>query len=160
MGAFLWPVSGPRFQDEAFLEDAVTRYRKYIKLMAMHPGEVLVPTYQIDLAWHSAMQSFHAYKEATRRFGVKDLVDHDDSVNDRFGDSKLNRATAVTKRLWLEAYGEPFAVRGAMYRGEPPLTYFHPSWTQTTYTKAERRVLKSIGLAFFSTTVELRRRRR
>ena len=91
----------------------------------MRSGEFLVPTYQIDLFWHThILASASTYAADTRRLCGFELP-HDDSVNDRAEGSKLNRQYAVTQKLWAEAYGgERYAVPGGMYRGEPPEAYF------------------------------------
>ena len=48
-------VSGPRFSDEEFLAEAVSNYRRFVrlKLRLAHREQVIVPTYQIDLMWHT-----------------------------------------------------------------------------------------------------------
>ena len=67
-------------------------------------------------------------------------VQHDDSVNQRTDDSKLNRSWKETKRLWQETFGadnndantndneqqQQVGIEdGATYRGEPPNWWFH-----------------------------------
>ncbi len=54
---FLWQVSGDNYQDDTFLRQGVENYLKFLKLMKRGGGErprfFLVPTYQIDLIWHT-----------------------------------------------------------------------------------------------------------
>ena len=128
---FLWQVSGPRFSDESFLRDGVINYGRFLTLMRLHPGAFLVPTYQLDLIWHThILASTKAYQaDCTAITGFKHAPDHDDSVNDRSSpETKLNVSTTSTRKLWLEAFGMPFGVEGGMYRGEPPSEYWSPSW--------------------------------
>ena len=64
---FLWQVSGPRYADEEFLSDGVVNYKRFIKLMTHKDKgktQMLVPTYQIDLMWHThLLANFGAYNE-------------------------------------------------------------------------------------------------
>jgi hypothetical protein len=123
---FLWQVSGSRFDDGAFLRDGARRYEQFLRLM--RSGAFLVPTYQIDLFWHThILRSAGAYAADTRRL-CGCWLPHDDSVNDWAAGSKLNRQFDVTTKLWAEAYGEAYAVAGGMYRGEPPGAYFDATW--------------------------------
>ena len=90
---FLWQVSGPRFDEGYFLHDGVKRYENFLRLM--RSGEFLVPTYQIDLFWHThILASASTYAADTRRLCGFELP-HDDSVNDRAEGSKLNRQYEV-----------------------------------------------------------------
>ena len=45
---FLWQVSGPRYREEAFLQEAVLNYGRFLRLMRLNPGAFLVPTYQVS----------------------------------------------------------------------------------------------------------------
>ena len=50
---FLWQVSQPKFEDEEFLADGVEAYRRFVMLRKHAPEQTIVPTYQIDLMWHT-----------------------------------------------------------------------------------------------------------
>ena len=142
---FLWQVSGPRFDEGYFLCDGARRYENFLRLM--RSGEFLVPTYQIDLFWHThILASASTYAADTRRLCGFELP-HDDSVNDRAEGSKLNRQYEVTQRLWAEAYGERYAVPGGMYRGEPPEAYFEPTWEKET-VEIRWRLLREAGVTW------------
>ena len=128
---FLWQVSGPRFNDDSFLREGVVNYWRFLTLMRLHPSAFLVPTYQIDLMWHThILASTEAYqRDCMDITGFKHAPDHDDSVNDRSSpETKLNVSTKSTKDMWREAFGVEFAVEGGMYRGEPPSEYWSPDW--------------------------------
>ncbi len=58
-GAFLWQVSQDSFQHDAFLKQGVENYFKFISLMKRNEDrpQFLVPTYQIDLMWHTHILS-------------------------------------------------------------------------------------------------------
>jgi len=133
---FLWQVSSPAFEDNDFLQDAVVNYFRFLSLKkhcADTVGKerfIIVPTYQIDLMWHTHMLADcngTAYRKDCRRILGRTL-DHDNSLNDRSEGSDLNRAFDATKKLWLEVYGVEYFVRGGMYRGEPPAGYYRSDW--------------------------------
>jgi Glycine-rich domain-containing protein-like len=52
---FLWQISGPRYSGPAFLNVGVENNAKFLQLKpaAVQHGFMLVPTYQIDLIWHT-----------------------------------------------------------------------------------------------------------
>ena len=129
--SFLWQVSGAGFSDDRFLQTAIERYDKFLRLMGTHGyrQHFYVPSYDVDLCWHTHMLvSSAAYLEETQvRAG--ESVDHDDSVNQRYEGSKLTTSWANTKQLWRQTYGdsdetEALDVGGTCYRGEPPAWWF------------------------------------
>ena len=129
--SFLWQVSGPRFSDPFFLHEGVLNYARLLKLMQLNPTAFLVPTYQIDLMWHTHMlASFAVYhRDAGALIGRRAGPDHDDSVNDRSHvATKLNTCTATTKELWKRAFGRDYFCPGGMFRGEPPPEYWLRGW--------------------------------
>ena len=91
---------------------------------------MLVPTYQIDLMWHThILTNLTLYYEDCKAI-MGSTMNHDDSFNDRTADGPLDRAFNDTKALWKETYnGEEYFAAGGMYRGEPPQEYYLPSWT-------------------------------
>lgn len=127
---FLWQVSGPRFADDDFLQEGVERYRKFLKLQSSLP---LVPTYQIDLIWHTHMLSSLKLYNADCVAIRGRPFHHDDSLNDRTKGSTLDVAFRATIQLWNQAYpGTPYVVAGGMYRGEPPSIYYDTTiWAPT-----------------------------
>jgi len=124
---FLWQVSDPHFQDQHFLEEGVKRYHQFLKLRNKD-GLPLVPTYQIDLMWHTHMlvslQKYHDDCIAIR--GEK--FHHDDSLNDRTPGAKLDVAFRQTVELWKDSYGQEYHVPHGMYRGEPPSAFYNCQW--------------------------------
>eukprot|EP00968_Pinguiococcus_pyrenoidosus_P028259 scaffold7726_cov153-Pinguiococcus_pyrenoidosus.AAC.1 len=79
--SFLWQVSGPDYDDEAFLEAALDRYERFLRLMGRYGyrNHFWVPAYDVDLCWHSHMLlSTSRYLTETREL-AGDVVDHDDS---------------------------------------------------------------------------------
>jgi hypothetical protein len=142
--AFLWQVSGPKFREDDFLHEAVENYHKFLKLSSTGKNSLpLVPTYQIDLMWHThiltSLRGYHSDCISIR--GEK--FNHDDSLNDRATGATLDLAFQATKKLWEEAYNHDYSVDGGMYRGEPPSIYYDvPAW-QLALTAEAIRTLDS-----------------
>jgi len=97
--------------------------------MTAEDGAILVPTYQIDLMWHThILTSLTNYNADCMRL-CGSLLNHDDSINDRSEGSTLNVAFERTCALWKRTYGVAYQVHGGMYRGDPPQLFFTPEWT-------------------------------
>ena len=123
---FLWQVSGYHFQDDAFLEDAVQRYDQFLHVT--DHALPLVPTFQIDLMWHTHMLlSTDRYNQDCINIRGA-LFHHDDSITDRTPGSALDQAFDATIQLWEDTYEVPYHVDGGMYRGEPPASYWAVDW--------------------------------
>ena len=123
---FLWQVSGERFSDDDFLQQGVTNYTKFLKLTpkAKQQRIILVPTYQIDLMWHTHMlTSMQQYNDDCLRI-MNTTMSHDDSLTDRSDGGLLDVSFRATKDLWQKEYGTDYVVHGGMYRGEPPKEYY------------------------------------
>ena len=122
-------VSGHRFEDEEFLAEAVANYKRFVFLKKGASREqVIVPTYQIDLMWHTHILASFAGYDADCIELTGSTLNHDDSLNDRSEDSALDVGFKLTKALWKQTYDEDYVVDGGMYRGEPPAAYFEASW--------------------------------
>jgi hypothetical protein len=124
--SFLWQVSAPSFSDQTFLEEGLVNYHKFLFLKKMNIDDmIIVPTYQIDLLWHThILSSFAGYNQDCKAIiGVP--MHHDDSFIDRSEGGPLDTAFKATTKAWKELYGEEYRVEGAMYRGEPPKHFFN-----------------------------------
>jgi hypothetical protein len=127
---FLWQVSGERFQDDDFLEEGVDNYTKFLKLKQKASDEriILVPTYQIDLLWHThILSSITNYNNDCKAI-MGGTLHHDDSLTDRSDGGVLDVAYTSTKNLWKDEYGCDYVICGGMYRGEPPKAFFSADW--------------------------------
>ena len=128
---FLWYVSHPIFQDRKYLEDGVRNYNKFLALKHESKEDKavpLVPTYQIDLVWHTHIAtSIGQYNEHCIKIRGETFY-HDDSMDDRSPGGLLDTSFSLTGKRWKEVYQEDYEVEGAMYNGSPPSFYFSSSW--------------------------------
>lgn len=136
--SFLWQVSGPNFDKESFLHEGVENYLKFVRLMGQDSTttststtgkpKFLVPTYQIDLMWHThILISIAKYHQDNIQLNGC-ILEHDDSLNDRTEGGTLDLNFKATRKLWHQVYSEEYRVQGGMYRGEPPKEFFDASW--------------------------------
>lgn len=114
---FLWQVSGERFRCDHFLQEGVQNYYNFVSLMgtALSDGsspKFLVPTYQIDLIWHThILSSFALYHADCMRINGRTL-EHDDSLNDRVEGGTLDVNFRATTELWKQIYGVEYKIEG------------------------------------------------
>ena len=130
--SFLWQVSGPRFSDDDFLKEGINEYYKFLLLKDDGKLLPLVPTYQIDLMWHThiLINCRQYIEDCTCIRGGP--FHHDDSLNDRTPGAKLDQAFVATSNLWKKTYGTEYYAVGGMYRGEPPTAFYDAaSWNLT-----------------------------
>ena len=145
---FFYQVSLPHYHDKLFLKSALKRYQKLLFLKHQNPTEFLVPCYDIDLIWHSHQLHPVAYKKDTSKV-LGQMLNHNDSVNDRTPGSKLVRADAKTRDLWKTLFEDTFASFGAMFRGDPPVLCERMSLIQPEETYAFSTKKATINLDKF-----------
>ncbi|XP_049375148.1 glycine-rich domain-containing protein 2-like isoform X1 [Solanum verrucosum] len=120
---FFYQVSRPHINNDLYLEGAVARYKGFLHLIRRNKERSMksftVPTYDIDLIWHTHQLHPASY--------CKDLVDimgkvleHDDTDSDRTKGKKLDTGFSRTTKQWEETYGLRYWRAGAMYRGSSP----------------------------------------
>ncbi|EJT98278.1 hypothetical protein DACRYDRAFT_24730 [Dacryopinax primogenitus] len=91
---------------------AIARFHAWLDLLSLHPAAFLVPTLDIDLAWHTLMLSPGRYRRDV--FGlVGRVVEHEDKVEE----GVLGEGFDATGRLWKARFGVPYS-----YCGCPPST--------------------------------------
>ncbi|KAJ2990820.1 hypothetical protein HDV02_004131 [Globomyces sp. JEL0801] len=86
------------------LQNAITRYQKWFKLMKLNT--MLVPTLDIDLAWHTHLLSPQSYYKWCTDCTKNRIINHDDTI----ADGKLKDSLAKTAEHWYNAYKEPYTV--------------------------------------------------
>ncbi|KAI2782618.1 hypothetical protein F4815DRAFT_427894 [Daldinia loculata] len=88
--------------------DTMTRllkkYKRFVDIMVQNPSKVVVPTLDVDLAWHTHQLSPFIY---TRYMYMKTrrLIDHDDKIDE----DKLSTAFEWTSKEYQEIYGEVYS---------------------------------------------------
>jgi hypothetical protein len=82
----------------------VTKYARFINIMATNPNNTAVPTLDIDLAWHTHQLSPANYYQYTVSKCQK-FIDHDDKIDE----DKLNTSFEWTSKVYQEKYGEPYS---------------------------------------------------
>ncbi|KAL4944332.1 hypothetical protein BDV06DRAFT_233500 [Aspergillus oleicola] len=91
MEAHLW-VRSPAL--EGTLTRAVDRYSKFLKLFKLYPGQMLVPTLDIDLVWHTHQCSHEQYNAAMMQIAGR-LIDHDDKLGKNTLDPGFERTASL-----------------------------------------------------------------
>ncbi|KAH7010993.1 hypothetical protein EDB80DRAFT_383537 [Ilyonectria destructans] len=81
-----------------------TKYQRFVSIMAENPKQIVVPTLDIDLAWHTHQLSPFAYYAYTKAV-TKKFIRHDDKVDE--GD--LHRGFERTSKIYQEKYGEVYS---------------------------------------------------
>lgn len=88
----------------ATMEKAIVKYQRFIDLLGIRRSRMVVPTLDVDLAWHTHQLSPMRYYTHTTRVN-KMLVNHDDKI----GETSLSRAFTKTTRYYEEKYKEPYS---------------------------------------------------
>ncbi|KAJ6555800.1 hypothetical protein B0H19DRAFT_1151153 [Mycena capillaripes] len=111
MHALQWTRPGffDNAEDEIALLHAIARYHAFLDLMSVSPNSFLVPTLDIDLAWHTHQLLASSYAHDTVKY-VGRFIDHDDKVEQ----SQLASSFDTTHRAWEDRYGVKY-----MYCGCP-----------------------------------------
>ncbi|KAG8881240.1 hypothetical protein FRB97_009739 [Tulasnella sp. 331] len=101
-----WTEDG-RFEDDVHtLTRCVARYHAFLDLTASTPGKFVVPTLDIDLAWHTHQLLSTSYRKLHDIMGT--VPDHDDKVNQ----GTLSTAWDSTAEAWKARFGVPYSVCG------------------------------------------------
>ncbi|XP_038876850.1 uncharacterized protein LOC120069217 [Benincasa hispida] len=120
---FFYQVSQPHMKNENFLQEALARYRGFLYLIKSSMDESVqmfcVPTYDIDLIWHTHQLHPLCYcKDMKKLLGL--VLEHDDTVTDRTVGEKLDIGFTGTTKQWDDTFGTSYSKIGAMYRGPAP----------------------------------------
>lgn len=109
--------------NDIFLQEAVARYKGFLYLIKTNREKSIkrfcVPTYDIDLIWHSHQLNPLSYcKDLKKVLGM--ILEHDDMDSDRTKGKKLDTGFSGTTKQWEETFGTRYWKAGAMYRGNAP----------------------------------------
>ncbi|GKB65704.1 glycine-rich domain-containing protein 1 isoform X2 [Tanacetum coccineum] len=120
---FFYQVSRPHVKSDVFLEAAFARYKGFLHLIRRNREKSLkrfcVPTYDIDLIWHTHQLHPASYcKDLTKLIG--NVLEHDDTDQNRGKGQKLDTGFSETIQQWEETFGSRYQRAGVMYRGTAP----------------------------------------
>ncbi|KAJ4873512.1 Glycine-rich domain-containing protein 2 [Raphanus sativus] len=120
---FYYQVSRAHVDNEVFLQEAVARYKAFLYLIKRNRENSIklfcVPTYDIDLIWHTHQLHAVSYcKDLTKMIG--NVLEHDDTDSDRSKGKKLDTGFSGTTSQWEETFGRRYWKAGAMNRGDTP----------------------------------------
>lgn len=116
-------MSRPHFKKDLFLQEAVARYKGFLHLIRRNRERSLkrfcVPTYDVDLIWHTHQLHPLSYcKDMVELLGK--ILEHDDTDQNRSKGQKLDTGFSDTTKQWEETFGLRYWRAGAMYRGGAP----------------------------------------
>lgn len=139
-------VGKPSMHDTRFLEGAVARYKGFLHLIKRNQERSMkrfcVPTYDIDLIWHShQLQSASYCKDMLALLGR--ILEHDDTDADRTKGKKLDVGFSETTKQWEDTYGLRYWRAGAMYKGSLPSPLDVPPYPFNYITRNEATAEKS-----------------
>ncbi|KZT69341.1 hypothetical protein DAEQUDRAFT_726929 [Daedalea quercina L-15889] len=90
-------------ENEVLLTHALARYHAFLDLLSSASGPHYVPTFDIDLVWHTHQLKGNLYlKECKKLVGW--YVDHDDRVEENY----LLDGLDETCRAWQQRFGVPY----------------------------------------------------
>lgn len=109
--------------NDVFIKEAVARYKGFLHLIKTNKEKGIkrfcVPTYDVDLIWHSHQLCPFSYcKDLNEALGK--VLEHDDMDSDRTKGKKLDVGFSGTTKQWEETFGTRYWKAGAMYRGNSP----------------------------------------
>ncbi|KAF9687415.1 hypothetical protein SADUNF_Sadunf02G0091100 [Salix dunnii] len=121
--SFYFQVSSPQMKNNTFLEEAVTRYKGFLYLIRRNQERSIkhfsVPTYDVDLIWHSHQRHPVSYcKDLVAIIGR--VLEHDDIDSDRSKGKRLDTGFCGTTKKWKETFGSRYWKEGAMHRSDAP----------------------------------------
>lgn len=126
--------------EDRFLKAAVARYKGFLHLIRRNHERSMkcfcVPTYDIDLIWHSHQLHPLSYcNDMAELLGR--VLEHDDTDSDRSEGKKLDVGFRETAKQWEDTYGLRYWRAGAMYRGRLPSPLVETPYLSNYFTKNE-----------------------
>ncbi|KAK9670141.1 hypothetical protein RND81_13G180500 [Saponaria officinalis] len=120
---FTYQACRPSMSDDLFLQEALCRYKGFLHIIRSNrktnQQRFSVPTYDIDLMWHTHQLYPDSYCKDTIEL-VGSVVQHNDSDPDKSKGSKLDIGYQETTKQWQQMFGSSYWKAGAMYKGQIP----------------------------------------
>ncbi|XP_062183509.1 glycine-rich domain-containing protein 1-like isoform X2 [Phragmites australis] len=121
--SFYYQVGTPTMHDQRFLEEALARYKGFLYLIKMNQEKGMqrfhVPTYDVDLMWHTHQLHPVTYRNDMLKLLGK-VLEHDDTDSDRSEGKKLDVGFTETAEQFENTFGVRYCKAGSMYRGNMP----------------------------------------
>ncbi|KAG9139849.1 hypothetical protein Leryth_026358 [Lithospermum erythrorhizon] len=140
---FFYQVSRPHMKNDLYLEGAVARYKGFLHLIKRIKERSIkwfsVPTYDIDLIWHTHQLHPVSYCNDLLNIMGK-ILEHDDTDSDRTKGNKLDVGFSGTTKNFEEMYGCRYWRAGAMYRGNAPIPLMDTPYPISSQIKDIRSV--------------------
>ncbi|KAL9241671.1 hypothetical protein vseg_015754 [Gypsophila vaccaria] len=126
--SFTYQISRPYVTDDLYLQEAVARYKGFLHMVRTNDKRAVkcfcVPTYDVDLMWHTHQLHPDAYcKDLTAMVGR--VLHHNDTVSDRSPGKPLYTGFAQITQLWDEVFGKSYWKAGTLHRGNSPSPVTH-----------------------------------
>lgn len=86
------------------MQRLLEKYRRFVAIMASYPGQIAVPTLDVDLAWHTHQLCPPAYYRYTMEACQK-FIDHDDKIDE----GKLSSSFEWTSKIYQQRFGEVYS---------------------------------------------------
>lgn len=94
------------------LQEAVLRYSRFFEMLTdANLRQMLVPTLDIDLAWHTHQLTMYGYFRDCRGSAVHTVIDHDDKVDE----GRLDDGFSFTAKRYKQLYKEEYSVCFCLY---------------------------------------------
>lgn len=121
--SFYYQVGTPTMHDPRFLEEALARYKGFLYLIKINQEKGMqrfcVPTYDVDLMWHTHQLQPVIYRNDMVKLLGK-VLEHDDTDADRSEGKKLDVGFTGTTEQFESTFGVRYWKAGCMYRGNTP----------------------------------------
>ncbi|KAL3525536.1 hypothetical protein ACH5RR_013908 [Cinchona calisaya] len=150
---FFYQVARQHMSNELYLEGTIARYKGFLHLIKINRERSIksfsVPTYDIDLMWHTHQLHPASYcKDLVEIMGK--ILEHDDTDSDRTKGKKLDVGFSGTTKQWEEIYAVRYWRAGAMHKGNAPLplrTTPYPSLglTKKDYLSKENQKITNLS---------------
>jgi hypothetical protein len=82
------------------MERLITKYERFLRIMAANPKQIAVPTLDVDLAWHTHQLSPQAYYSHVVA-KMQRFIDHDDKISE----DKLTASFEWTSKTYQDMFG-------------------------------------------------------
>ena len=90
---------------ESTMGRLVAKYQVFFKIIVTNPGQVAVPTLDVDLAWHTHQLTPLAYYQYSMKQTFVKYIDHDDKIDE----SKLSTSFEWTSYQYQKLTGEAYS---------------------------------------------------